>query len=274
MVKKRDYTGDAVEAARSVLLEVTRLLGEYRNDIVVVGGWVPELLLPNVPVPHVGSTDVDIALNHRTLQEAGYQTIRKRLSDRGYSEGKQPFTFHRNVNVGGREIVVQVDLLAGEYSGTGTSHRTQQIQDVRARKARGCDLAFELFVTVPIEGTLPEGGIDSATVRVASLVTFLVMKGMALHDRLKEKDAWDIYFCLRYYPGGLDTLVQEFQPHLAHGLVQEGLRKIADKFASANHFGPTSVANFEELTDPEERSLLQRDAYERVNYLLEQLGIR
>ena len=45
------------------------------------------------------------------------------------------------------------------------------------------------------------------------------MKGMALHDRLKEKDAWDIYFILINHPGGLDALAQEIRRHLDHGLV-------------------------------------------------------
>jgi hypothetical protein len=34
----RDYSAEQVEAARSVLLELVHLLGEYRDDIVVVGG--------------------------------------------------------------------------------------------------------------------------------------------------------------------------------------------------------------------------------------------
>ena len=38
----RDYSGDLVEAAHSVLLELVRLLGEYRDDLVVVGGWRSE----------------------------------------------------------------------------------------------------------------------------------------------------------------------------------------------------------------------------------------
>ena len=51
MVRGRtDYTADAVAAARSVLLELTHLLGEYRNDVVVIGGWVPELLLSRPPL--------------------------------------------------------------------------------------------------------------------------------------------------------------------------------------------------------------------------------
>ena len=44
MVKRIDYTLELIEAARSVLLEIMRVLGEYQDDIVIVGGWVPELL--------------------------------------------------------------------------------------------------------------------------------------------------------------------------------------------------------------------------------------
>ena len=106
------------------------------------------------------------------------------------------------------------------------------------------------------------------------MVVFLVMKGMALHDRLREKDAWDIYFTLTNYFGGLDALVQEFKPHLQHGLVKEGLRKIAEKFASPEHLGPRFVAAFDEIDAPDERALRTRDAFERVNYLLLALGVR
>ncbi len=53
MVTRRDYTADAVQAAKSVLIELMHLLGEYRDDIVLIGGWVPELLLPQEPYPHV-----------------------------------------------------------------------------------------------------------------------------------------------------------------------------------------------------------------------------
>ena len=149
----------------------------------------------------------------------------------------------------------------------------EPVQDVRARKARGCDLAFELSEEVRLEGPLPEGGRDSALVRVASIVPFFVMKSMALDSRLKEKDAWDIWFCLRHYSGGPEAIVEAFRPHLHHGLVQEGLQKLAGKFISPDHVGPTMVADFDEITDPEARELRRRDAYERVAYLLQELGI-
>jgi hypothetical protein len=127
---------------------------------------------------------------------------------------------------------------------------------------------------VTIEGSLPSGALDSARVRVASIVPFLAMKGMALDDRLKAKDAWDVYYCLRNYPGGLESVVPEFRPHTGHALIREGLRKISGKFASPDHFGPRAVADFEGLTDADERAVRQRDAFERVDYLLVELQIR
>ena len=271
----RDYSADLVEAAYSVLLELVHLLGEYRDDIVVVGGWVPQLILPANPLKHVGSIDVDLAFNRRNLHEAGYATIQKLLLSRGYEQDpRQPFIFYRNVNVSGNPIKVQVDFLAGEYEGTGRGHRTQRVQEGRARKARGCDLAFDLFVETEIGGELPGGGKDQTTVRVSSVVAFLVMKGMALADRLKEKDAWDIYFTLTNYAGGLDALAREIEPHVYKELVQEGLGKISNKFATVEHMGPKFVADFEDVQDEEARAVLVRDAFEKVNYLLRALNMR
>jgi hypothetical protein len=53
----------------------------------------------------------------------------------------------------------------------------------------------------------------------------------------------------------LDALAAEIKPHLDHGLVEEGLRKIADKFASPEHVGPKLVADFEDIQDDEERAI-------------------
>lgn len=273
-VTRVDYSAEIVSAARSVLLELAHLLGEYRENIVVVGGWVPELLFAESSDPHVGSVDVDLALDHRSLQEPGYMTLKKLLSERGYRQDEQQqFIFYREVPTASGSVEVQVDLLAGEYDGTGRSHRTQRFEDARARKARGCDLALEIYTEVTVQGTLPDGGADRVIIRVAGIVPFLVMKGMALADRIKEKDAWDIYYCVRHYPGDLDALVEEFRPYMTHGLVKEGLQKIAEKFASPTHVGPKWAADFEEISDPDERQRAQRDAYERVHYLLESLGV-
>jgi hypothetical protein len=136
---------------------------------------------------------------------------------------------------------------------------------MRPRKARGCDLALSLATEIRISGTLPGGAKDTVILRVASIVPFLVMKAMALASRLAEKDAWDIYYCIRYYPGGIEKLVEEFVPHLANKLVQEAIANISEKFASPAHVGPAHVADFDEVIASDDRAIVQRDAYERVH---------
>ena len=99
------------------------------------------------------------------------------------------------------------------------------------------------------------------------------MKAMALDNRLNEKDAYDIYYCIDNYPGGLDAVVAEIIPFKKHGLVIEALEKIKKHFASVDHIGPVSVVNFNEITDPEEKEIEQRRVFERVNDVLVKVGL-
>ena len=273
MVNRADYLPESVEAARSVLVELVHLLGAYSDDIVLVGGWVPLLLLPQSRDPHIGSLDIDLALDHRNLDEVAYKSIRALLAERGYRQGREPFAFVRDVPVGDRIIPVEVDMLSGEYEGTGQARRHQRVQGMLLRKARGCDLAFEAPVETTVTASLPEGGDDTVTVRLASIVPFLVMKANALHTRIKEKDAYDIYFCVRNYPGGIPALLDQFGPYMQHALVQEARERIAAKFDSPAAFGPVAVADFEELREPEDRDIIQRDACERISEWLDGLTI-
>lgn len=275
MVSKSQYSGKEVNACKSVLIELVHLLGELKDEMVIIGGWTPTFLFPVSREPHVGSLDIDVALNFQEIPDDTYQTILKAFLKRGYTQDeKQPFRFFRKVSVEGSDPVdVEVDLMAGEYGGTGMTRRTQKVQDIRARKARGCDLAFDTTVTVTLEGELPDGGQDRVTFKVAGIVPFLVMKGMAMYDRMKEKDAYDIYYCVEHFPGGTDKLAAEFTAFLKNKLVLEGLGKIRGKFASVEHVGPAWVADFFEITEREDREIVMRRAYEKVKELLDILGI-
>ncbi|MDP2181436.1 MAG: hypothetical protein Q8K99_02565 [Actinomycetota bacterium] len=272
MVKNRtDYPPDAVEAARSVLVELVHILGEYRDDMVIVGGWVPPLLMPD-STGHVGSTDVDIALNHMAENDEVYARISASLLTNGYVQHEsQPFIWFREVSLGGGVVTVEIDFLAGEYGGTGKHHRTQRVQDLKPRKARGADLLFSETREREIEGRLPSGALDTVSVKVAGVVSYLVMKSSALETRIKDKDAYDIWFTLANYPGGIPAVVEEFTPFADHGLVRETVSVLEGKFTSPEHFGPTSVAVFLEH-DGDAAVLTKRDAFERVQALLDGLG--
>ena len=197
------------------------------------------------------------------------------LKERGYTEGDQPFIYHRTVKTaGGREVIVDLNFLAGEYGGTGKSKRTQKVQDVRARKARGCDVAFDHTMSINLRRTMPDKAVNEVNIKVAGVIPFLVMKGMALWDRYKEKDAYDIYFTIQHYPDGVEALAQVFKPYMSNDLILEGLAKIKNKFQTLDSPGPVWVVNFLEIDDLEEKERIQRDVFERVNAFLDRLGIQ
>jgi len=275
MVSKSQYGEREVKACKAVLLELVHLLGEIKDEMVIIGGWTPTFLFPESDDPHIGSLDIDVALDFSKITDDTYQTILKAFLKRGYTQDKeQPFRFFRKVTIEGKEpVTVEVDLMAGEYGGTGKGHRTQKIQDIRARKARGCDLAFDSSITVTLEGELPDGGKDKVSFQVAGIVPFLVMKGMAMYERMKEKDAYDIYYCVEHYPGAVEGLASEFRPYLENKLIIEGLEKISSKFASIEHIGPKWVADFLEIADKEDRDIIMRRAYEKISELLNILKI-
>lgn len=268
-VNKSGYTSKKVEACNSVLLELAHILGEFRGSMVLVGGGVPPFLLPHAAGKYVGTVDIDLALDIDEQPEATYARFREALVRYGYEEGRQPYIFYRDVPVGdGSSIRVEVDFLAAEYGGTGRGHRHQRFDDARPRKARGCDLAFSGYIEVNIEGSLPEGGKDAQKIKVISLAPFLVMKAIALNDRLKPKDAWDVYFVISNHEGGIEAVAAEFKPLLDNGLVQEALENLRKAFESVEHVGPKMVSDFEEIEDREEVARLRRDAFEKVNGLL------
>ena len=164
--------------------------------------------------------------------------------------------------------------MAGEYGGTATTRRHQPVQDARARKARGCDLVFESAAEITLTGSLPDGAMNELIVKVAAIGPFLAMKGMAIWERMKEKDAYDIYYCCKNYPGGVGTLAKTIKPLLKNNLAREGLGKIKAKFGTVNEIGPSWVADFLEVPDSEERARIQREAFEFTNALMDKLGIK
>lgn len=274
MVNKKHYSKLETEVCLSVLMELFTILGEYRDRIVLVGGWIPYFLNEAYRDEHVGSLDIDIAISTEDQSEEVYQTILKTLISRGYEEGKQPFQFNRSItDKTGARFDVTIDLLAGEYGGTSKKHRTQKIQDVKARKARGCDIVFDHYQKIKVSGTMPDGSINEIYLKIADVVAFLTMKGMAIWDRMKEKDAYDIYFSVLHYPGGVSELIKIFTPVKTNYLVREGLGKIKAKFKTIDSPGPVWITKFENIESAEEIERVRRDAFERINTLLDALEI-
>lgn len=262
-----DYSEGQKEAAHRILVELVNIFKEYEDDLRIVGGWVPDLMFPGEG--HIGSVDVDVLINHLTLHDEGYQNMARILQDSGYREHPDKyFSFVKTVEVEGIPYDVDVDILAGMYGGTQSKKRSQHVQGIKALKATGGNFAFDFPPQkIHVEAKRPDGAYDVANVSVVAVVPYLIMKAAAM-GRGKAKDAYDIYFLLKHYRGGIKELAKEFQPAENRKLVLEMKEKLAGKFASADHAGPKDVADFLGLDDDEDIALIKRDAYEQIQALL------
>jgi hypothetical protein len=273
--KKEDYPARELEACHRVLMEMVNLLRQFSDHIALVGGWVPFYIASSGVNPHVGSLDVDVAFDFENISSETYETVLAILKDNGYYQSNpvhKPFQWWKNVKVDdGDPVPVEVDLLAPEYGGRSKRHENQFVQDTRARKARGCDLVFSRMEEVTLEGTLPNGARDTVRCNVAGVVPFLVMKGMSL-GRGKPKDAYDIEYVIRNYPGGVAVIIDLFKRDIDNKLVHEGLGRIRTKFETIDHTGPQDIVSFLGI-DEANQITRRREAFDVVNELLDALQV-
>jgi len=108
---------------------------------------------------------------------------------------------------------------------------------------------------------LPSGAETKAFAKVSDVVGSLVTKGLALKGRYKEKDAYDIYFVLRYYKGGPEKVAEEVRSFLGELVVAEALGEIRGKFRNVRSEGPFQVAYFLAPEDERLRERIQGEAY-------------
>lgn len=269
-----DYTRRQVDAAHRVLIDIGQVLASFTDCIVVVGGWIPDMLIPNADEPHSGSIDVDLALDVAKLNDGRYADLVKLLlNTRRYRPGTKKFQFVTDVDLkdGNPPVQVEVEFLAPKAIKL-KKHRPKLLVDFRVLQADGCSVAFRAPVRLPLSGRNVRGVQNTVQLRFASMSDFLIMKAYAIGGREKPKDAYDICFCLEYYPAGMGPLAADWKARGTDPDVIKALAILREKFASVDAFGPQQVVEFHNASDSEMRAMQARRAYELVQYFLDLIG--
>ncbi|CAK7261824.1 MULTISPECIES: nucleotidyl transferase AbiEii/AbiGii toxin family protein [unclassified Shinella] len=275
-----DYEDRTTKAVKGVLVEIGQILGSFKGKFAVIGGAVPWLLLDNEDMPHLGTLDVDLGLDAEALGDGEYVNLVEALLGNGYKQREELRRFQLvrqvPVNDGGAPIDIVVDFLMPRHAEI-VKNSPPILSDFAVQRADGADLALRFYQLVAISGDMPEGGTNRVEVAVCSIPALLAMKGYALNGRHKQKDAYDIYYCIRNYPDGIEALAAACKPLLEHESGSQGYQYIAEKFDAPEGYGPTSVRKFVAETDildgrtPEQ---WQQDAFGQVEAWLRALGLR
>ena len=263
-----------------MLLEIGQLLSSFRGKFAVIGGAVPWLLLGNADMRHVGTVDVDLALRADALGDGEYAKLVELLLANGYSQNQNLRRFQLIRAVPARDhgpaIDVIIDFLMPRQAVVARNN-PPLVANFAVQRAYGADLALSHYQLVAIDGEMPDGGTNRVQITVASIPALLAMKGYAIEGRRKRKDAYDIYYCVRNYPGGIEPLVAATQPLLDLTAAADAYRLIASKFRTVDDFGPTCVRQFVEgshLLGERTADQWQRDAFGQVHAWITGLGLR
>lgn len=268
---REDYGPRDLDAARAICLYVATRIGGLLEDVVVVGGLVPALLVgpPSSEVGwerHVGTKDVDLGLALRLLDGRRYAEIAAQLRSGGF----EPDTNPRGRPTSPRWVLrgvsgVTIDFLippVGDRAG-GEIHNLEA--DFGAYVTPGLDLAFDDRRRLELSGVTPMGERATRAMYVCEAGAFVVLKALALANRGREKDAYDLDWILHAYPGGVDAVASRVRALRSCDAKAEALRVLARDFDHPDAVGPVRAARFVGAeADPSVRT----DVHGRVAQLL------
>jgi hypothetical protein len=268
------YTSLHAELCERTLVTLLRGLGPWKASIYLIGGLVPRYLIASpsdeeVRLPHVGTTDVDIVLDLDMLAEVeAYRRLEENLRALGFVRGTneegnpQHYSWRKPI---GQGITIVVDLLCdASVEEGGQVAKLARERSLSALKLPGAHLAINDYVEVEITAELLDGrGVATERVRVANIVPFIVLKALAYDDRLEQKDAYDLIYCLMYYQNGPADVGTAFAKSLQEWpdepLLMRAIEILRNRFASDDRVPgyrkdePTSYAGF--LTGPGRRDV-------------------
>ena len=245
------YTGEHLELVRSTCLYVATKLGDLMNELVIVGGLVPSLLIDQQALPdgteaHVGTTDLDVGLTVALLDEGRYTALTERLRRAGFSpdtnqEGN-PTRQRWKIEVAAK---VTVDFL---IQPTRPEDRGGGLRDIEADFAAfilpGLHLAFEDRVPVTLSGQTIFGENASRHVWVCGPGAFVVLKALAFDGRGDNKDAYDLFYLVRNYGNGVVDVAESLRPLIGDESAKKAMELLRRDFLDHDGLGPRRVAEF------------------------------
>lgn len=227
------------------------MIGDLSDEIVIVGGLVPSLIVCQQPLPagaeqHVGTMDVDLGLALGLLDKGRYRQLSERLRRAGFSpvdneDGRQ--TRQRWVWKDGGGVTVDFLIAPSAPDDRGGTIRNLE-SDFAALIAPGLPLAFRDRTKVTLAGKTLLGEHAVRELWVCGPGAYLVLKALAFRGRGENKDAYDLFYVLRNHDGGTKRVADAFRPLGDDPAAREALEILEQDFTAPNAVGPMRVAAF------------------------------
>lgn len=262
------YAPEYVTLVRATCLYVATKLGDLTDDLVVVGGLVPSLIVDQENLAdgveaHVGTMDLDVAL----LDQGRYRELSERLRRSGFTqdENEQGNVTRQRWKIDGVEKVT-LDFL---IQPTLPSDRGGSLRDIEpdfaAIIAPGLHLAFEDRRRISLSGRTIMGEEAAREIWVCGPAAYIVLKALAFSLRGENKDAYDLFYAVRNFGTGVEEIADLLRPILEDPDTKKAISVLRQDFTNHNGLGPRRVAEF--LTGGQDGSV-QADVVGYIDSLL------
>lgn len=271
------YDVATTQHAKATCLYVATKLGDLMDNLVVIGGLVPSLLVPQaqrsvVAEAHVGTMDLDLGLNVELLTTGLYKPLADRLRTAGFTldtNDRGNPTRQRWLPAASYPGVA-IDFLIQPTLESDRGGRLRNIQhDFAAVIAPGLHLAFQDSVAVPLAGTTIAGERATRQINVCGPGAYVVLKALAFRERGENKDAYDLYYVLRYYGSGIDDIAGRLRPLLNDADARSALDILREDFVEHDGVGPRRASAFLNAGQPDDHT--QADVVGFTTRLLDRL---
>lgn len=251
-VRYTDYDAATTERCERALVTLLGDLGPWRERVYLIGGLAPRFIVGQLPAEapaHVGTTDVDLVIG-LALGDASsetYRTLQANLEKSGFSKLDSSFRWGRGVD--GASVVIEFLCETDEVAdGRIFMPKGEHIGNkLGALNIRGAQLVGRDFIECDISGDrLDGGGFSHVKVRVANLLSYVVLKIFAFQERHENKDAYDLIFTLLNKDDDPRTagLSAAASPIVSEQFVAEALSLLENRFADASQDGPSAYGLF------------------------------
>jgi hypothetical protein len=245
------YTPELVQLVRQTCLYVFTRLGDLTNELVVVGGLVPSLIISQDPPPegddkHLGTRDLDLGLALGVFEEERYRLVAERLREAGFQpdvnpEGNGTLQRWTTKTIPGATI----DFLIPQSTAIEEGGTLKHLEvDLAAIVTPGLELAFEDRMRVSLSGTTLLGESAQRDVWVCGPGAYVVLNALAFRSRGKDKDAYDLYYVVRNFGRGLGDVAAHLAPLVGRPHAAEAIAVLKQDFTEPDGIGPMRVARF------------------------------